>query len=314
MLAILRMPGRSHAGALPPLTRSEAQLRDRLERHVRVLADEIGERHLGRRPALEQAARYIETCLRDLGYEVTRQDYDAGGQTARNLEAELRGRARPSEIIIAGAHYDSVPGCPAANDNGSAVAALIELARSFAGRSQARTLRFVAFANEEPPYFQTELMGSRVYARRCRARAEDVRGMISLETIGCYSDEPGSQHYPFPLGLLYPDRGNFIAFVGNCASRGLVRRAIGSFRRHTPFPSEGIAAPAILPGIGWSDHWSFWREGYRALMVTDTAPFRYAHYHTPQDTPEKLDYDRTARVVAGMARVFEDLVDPVEAS
>ena len=134
--------------------------------------------------------------------------------------------------------------------------------------------------------------------------------MLSLETIGWYSDAPNSQRYPFPLSLFYPSTGDFIGFVANLGSRSLMHRVIGSFRRSVAFPSEGAAAPASIPGIDWSDHWSYWQFGWPALMVTDTAPFRYPHYHTPQDTPDKLDYDRLARVVAGLEGVLRELITP----
>jgi Zn-dependent M28 family amino/carboxypeptidase len=226
------------------------------------------------------------------------------------LEVELIGDSLPREIVVVGAHYDSVLDCPAANDNGTGVAALLSLARRFSGRTADRTLRFVAFVNEEPPYFQTEEMGSWVYAKQCRKQNEAVTAMLSLETIGYYSDQPDTQQYPAPFGLLYPSTGNFVAFVGNIGSGDLVRQAVGSFRQHEPFPSEGGALPEFTPGIGFSDHWSFWQEGYPALMVTDTAPFRYPYYHTPEDTADKVDFERTARVVRGLEKVIVDLASP----
>jgi Zn-dependent M28 family amino/carboxypeptidase len=183
------------------------------------------------------------------------------------------------------------------------VAAVLALARRFAPRKVDRTLRFMAFANEEPPFFRTEDMGSRVYARRCAERGEKVVAMLSLETIGFYDDRPGTQHYPPPFGLLYPSRGNFIGFIGNTASGSLVRRAVAAFRRNEPFPSEGAAMPESISGVGFSDQWSFWREGYPALMVTDTAMYRYPFYHRAQDTPDKVDFDRLARVVRGLEHV-----------
>ena len=212
------------------------------------------------------------------------------------------------QIVVVGGHYDSVAGCPGANDNGTGVAATLALAQAFASRKLSRTLRFVAFVNEEPPYFQTEQMGSLVYARACRARGEKIVAMLSLETIGYYRDEPGSQQYPFPIGFLYPKTGNFIAFVGNTASRRLVKKVTASFRRQVQFPAESGAFPSALPGIGWSDHWAFWQMGYPALMVTDTAPFRYPYYHTPHDTPDKVDYEPFTRTTAGLALVVEELV------
>jgi hypothetical protein len=304
------MPGDSRSGVLSPLSADEILLRDHLERHVTVLAGVIGERNVWRHDALEAAADYIEETLRQLGYAMAMQVYDVNGVVVRNLETEIVGSQWPDEIVLIGAHYDSLRGTPGANDNASGVAALLEIARLLTKINPARTVRFVAFVNEEPPFFYSSEMGSRVYARRARERGDNIVAMFSLETIGYYADTKGSQHYPLPFySLFYPDTGNYIAFVGNLSSRALVRKSLGSFRQHTAFPSEGIAAPGWLGGIHWSDHWSFWREGYPALMVTDTAPFRYPHYHAGSDTPDKIDYPRMARVVAGLARVTVDLVN-----
>ncbi|UCG89094.1 MAG: M20/M25/M40 family metallo-hydrolase [Gemmatimonadota bacterium] len=301
------MPGSSFRGALPPLSHTEREIRDRLAMHVEVLAGKIGERHVWKMQALDAAARYVEQALEESRYRVGSQSYDADGMAVRNLDAERLGRGRRDEIVLVGAHYDSVCGSPGANDNGTGVAAMLELARLFADRSPDRTVRFAAFVNEEPPFCFGRNMGSRVYARRCRKLREKIAAMLSLETIGCYRDDRGSQRYPFPFGLLYPRTGDFIGFVGNLSSRQLVRRCVGAFRRHAEFPSEGTAAPGYLPGIFWSDHWSFWRERYKAVMVTDTAPYRYPQYHTPNDTPDRVDYERTARVVLGLCGVIEEL-------
>lgn len=304
---MLYMPGTNYRGPLAPLSAHEVEIRAAVRRHVEKLAGEIGERHLWRPAALTAAAEYIHDQLAAAGLRVEKQTYRVGRQECDNIEAELPGRRPDAPLLIVGAHYDSVSGCPAANDNASGVAALLVLARELAARPVGRTLRFVAFVNEEPPHSWTPEMGSFVYARRCQARGERIAGMISLETIGYYSDAPGSQSYPFPLNLLYPDRGDFIAFVGNVKSRRLVRESIGAFRRHTRFPSEGVALPALVPDAGRSDHWSFWQHGFPALMVTDTAPFRYPHYHTADDTSDKLDYERLARVVAGLVAMLREL-------
>jgi hypothetical protein len=303
------MPGRSYAGVFQPLRAEEMALRDRLRQHVRILAGEIGERQLWRPASLERAAQYIEATWQAQGYEVTRQPVVAEGKTVYNLETELSGSQRRAEIVVVGGHYDSVPGSPGANDNATGTAAVLELRRLLAARQLARTVRFVAFVNEEFPFFQTDAMGSWVHARRSRARGEQIVAMLSIETIGFYSDVVGSQRYPFPFGLFYPRTGNFIGFVGNIASRALVRRSIAAFRQHTFFPSEGAAAPGWMTGIGWSDHWAFWQEGYPGVMVTDTALFRYAPYHTRQDTPDQINYEHMARVVAGLAQVVTALAD-----
>jgi hypothetical protein len=304
---MIGMPGRSHQGPLPPLTAEETASRERLRGHVQALAVEIGERNVWVPRALARTEIYIESRLRALGYAPARQEFEVERLAVCNIEVERKGTKLPDEIVVIGAHYDSVPGCPAANDNGTGVAGLFELARQFSELKPQRTVRFVAFVNEEPPFFQTEEMGSVVYARRCRQRNEQVVAMISLETMGYYTDEPKSQKYPPPLNLFYPSTGNFIGFVGNFGSRGLVRRCVASFRSHTQFPSEGAALPGLVPGVGWSDHWSFWKAGYDALMVTDTAPFRFPDYHERSDTPDKIDFDRLARVVAGVGRVVREL-------
>ena len=301
------MPDASYSGPFRRLSEQERSLRDRLRAHVVMLAETIGERNVWRRQELEASAEYIDKTLADMGYKVSSQYFEVRSVRVRNIEAELSGTSRKDEIVVVGAHYDSVAGSPGANDNGSGVAALLEIARLLAGTSLPRTVRLVAFVNEEPPFFQTRDMGSRVYAARSRKRGENIRAMYSLETIGCYSDEPRSQHYPPPFSFFYPDRGNFIGFVTNISSRSLLRRSISSFRKYTAFPSEGAAIPGWIIGVSWSDHWSFWKEGYPAVMITDTALFRYLHYHTGEDTPDKLQYDRFARATAGIARMVQEI-------
>jgi Zn-dependent M28 family amino/carboxypeptidase len=303
---MVKVPGASYSGALKPLTGEEQVIAGNLRRHVAAIASR--EHNFLKVAELEAAARYIETALAGSGLTVATQHFLSGPAEVRNIEVEVKGGARASEIVIVGAHYDSVLGAPGANDNGSGVAAVIELARLFAAEKPARTLRLVAFVNEEPPFYHSDAMGSRHYARRSKERGENILAMLSLETIGYYSDLPGSQRYPFPLGLFYPSTGNFIAFVSNLTSRALLHETLASFRRHAGIPSEGVAAPAIIPGVDWSDHWSFWREGWAALMVTDTAPYRYPHYHSAQDTPEKVDYERLARVVTGLHGMLRELV------
>jgi hypothetical protein len=305
---VTSMPGKSYVGFLPPLTDAEVERRERIKNHVSALADRIGERNLNHYDALRSSVEFIETELRSAGLQIEEQEYRISGKSVKNIETEIRGTVKPEEIVIVGAHYDSVMGSPGANDNASGVAALLELAREFKDHGVNRTLRFVAFVNEEPPYFQTEEMGSRVYARRSRQRAENIVAMFSLETIGYYSDAENSQLYPFPFSLFYSSVGNFIGFVGNTSSRTLVRRAIRTFRQNGSFPSQGVAAPGSLTGIGWSDQWSFWKEDYPAIMVTDTAVFRYPYYHRRSDTAEKIDYDRMVRVVSGLSSVILDSV------
>lgn len=301
------MPGSSWSGPLPPLTGEQQLIHDNLRRHVAELAGRIGERNVWRPTAMAAAAAYIRKTLEAAGYAVSLQPFTSRGLTVNNLEAVLPGRVAADESIVAGAHYDSVAGTPGANDNASGVAALLELARMLAGTALPRTVRFIAFANEEAPFFYGDEMGSKRYADRARAQGERIAAMLSLETIGYYTGQPASQRYPFPFSLFYPDTGNFIGFVGDLSSWRLVRRATGAFRASTAFPSEGVAAPRATRGVHWSDHWSFWQAGYPAIMVTDTAFYRYPHYHAATDTPEKLDYNGLARVTGGLAGVIKTL-------
>lgn len=303
----LRMPGKTHSGALDPLDAPAIALRDALERDVRALSHDIGERNVGHPDALARAAAFVERRLSSTGRSPSAQAYRVGAVECKNFELELVGRRNPDDIVIVGAHYDSAPGTPGADDNATGTAALFALAERFARRAPAKTLRFVAFVNEEPPHFQTDDMGSLVYAKRARAHAERVTAMLSLESIGYFSDRDGSQKYPPPLGAFYPSRGDFIGFVGNPRSRELVHRSLEVFRDKARFPSEGAALPAVLPGIGWSDHWAFWQAGYPALMITDTAPFRNPHYHAATDTPDRVDYERLGRVVLGIEHVVNAL-------
>lgn len=307
----LEMPEKSFSGDLPPLTDEEKHLSKELEKLVEMLAGKIGERNLENYEQLEAAAAYLENELENMGWTVKRQSFKVLGKSVRNIEVELEGKKHPDEIVVIGGHYDSVAlhhgTSPGANDNGTGAAAVVSLASRFVDKTPDKTVRFVLFVNEEPPYFQTANMGSRQYAKRCRERKENIIAMLSLETIGYYSDRKGSQKYPAPFNMFYPDTGNFVGFVGNSGSSRLVKQVVSAFRKTTKFPSEGIAAPEWLEGIGWSDQESFWKYGYQGVMVTDTAPFRYPHYHSTQDTPDKVDYDRTARVVQGICRVVSRL-------
>ena len=279
---------------------AETLLASRLAGHVGTLAGAIGERHVGRPRALRAAEAYVHEGLAALAFDVERQAYDVAGVECANLAVTIRGTRDPETIVLAGAHYDTVPGSPGADDNASGVAAILELANMLRDAPPARTLRLVAFVNEEPPFFPFGPMGSRVYARAARGRGENIVAMLSLEMLGFYADAPGSQRYPPLIGRFYPKRADFIAFVSNLRSRHTLRAAVQAFRQGSDMPAESLAAPAIVPGVSWSDQRSFWKEGFRALMVTDTAFYRNPHYHRASDTPDTLDYARMARVVVGL--------------
>ncbi|MEI6516365.1 MAG: M28 family peptidase [bacterium] len=310
----VKMPGKSYAGPLPALTPDQTELRERLRNHVVKLASDIGTRSAATHYRQNLAAAdYIAGVFSNAGFSVTRESFiptapDMAGKPCVNIIVEIKGTSKPDEIVVIGAHYDTAVDTPGANDNASGVAATLELARAFSLKPCPRTLRFIAFANEEPPFFWTIDMGSAVHAVGCRKRQENITAMLSLETIGCYSDAPGSQNYPARiLGKLYPTTGNFIGFIGNTSSGRLVYKAVESFRKNAKFPSEGAALPSMVSGVGWSDHWGFWQQGYSAIEITDTAPFRYPYYHTDADTPDKINFDRYATVVSTLIPVISDL-------
>ncbi len=302
---MVRMPGKSFTGELPELTTSERALAAALERDVRALAA-LGERSIRRPSALAAAAELVAARLESAGHVVERQRYEVRGEPCENLVVRIVGTS--DEVVVVGAHYDSAHGSPGANDNASGVAALLALARAIPpDLAPERTIELVAFTNEEMPHFADGTMGSAAHARRLAERAARVTAMLSLETMGYYDMRDGSQTYPLPLSLVYPAQGDFIAFVGDRGSAALVREVVGAFRRHARIPSEGAALPADTPGVGWSDHRSYWAQGWPALMVTDTAPFRDPSYHRSTDTPERLDYGRLARVVHALTPVVLEL-------
>ncbi|MFB0875397.1 MULTISPECIES: M28 family peptidase [unclassified Sphingobium] len=303
LLWMTAVPGRSYQGTLPRISPAQAATAARLKADITIIARKAhNAAHLRE---METVASHLETGLRLAGYAPRRQPI-AGVPGTFNIDATLDSNSPAAPTLVIDGHYDSYDATPGANDNGSGAASTLELARMLAdlrGTSKLR-LRFVLFANEEPPHFQTDDMGSLVYARSLAATGEKMIGMISLETLGYYSDARGSQQYPFPLSLLYPDTGNFVAFVGTTGARGFVRSTVAAFRQQASFPSVGGSAPAFIQGIDWSDHWAFDKVGVPALMVTDTAPFRYPYYHTQGDTPDRIDYVRLARVVNGLERVL----------
>jgi len=290
-----------------PLNASERAYEDELRRTVTHLAAEIGERNADKKWELADATDWLAGELEAAGYTLRREGHEVDGIAAQNLEVEVRGARAGGEIVVVGAHFDSARGSPGANDNASGVAAVLSLARRFRTATPERTLRFALFVNEEPPYFQTENMGSLLYAKAALKRGDHIVAMLSLESLGIYSDAPGSQHYPKQIEGRFPSVGNFIAVVGNPASKDLVDLVSQGLSARSSIAAQGAALPEDLPGVGWSDHWSFWQVRVPAVMVTDTAQYRDAHYHRPTDTAERLDYGRMARVVAGLESVIAEL-------
>lgn len=288
--------------AVGSLSGAERELAVGLRRDVEVLATDIGPRGTFAPDRYRLAEEFLTASLQNMGYAVSRLESPAIEGVSWNLEVTIPGVSKPREILVVGAHYDSMVNCPAANDNGSGVAATLAMARAFSGRKLQRTLRFVLFANEEPPHFNVNAMGSQHYAKTCRMRGDNIVGMVCMETIGCYSNAPKSQTWPaLPGGvrLPLPTTGDFIAFVGPTHAAPLIRQSCRAFRRQSAFPLLGAAVPSVIQQVNWSDHRGFNEVGFQGFMVTDTAPLRYAHYHKVTDTPEKLDYESMARVVRG---------------
>jgi Zn-dependent M28 family amino/carboxypeptidase len=284
------------------MSRAAAAVEDRIREHVVALAGTIGERNIFRPKALAAARDYIEAVLTQQGYRVERQTYEVHGIGCANLEATLTGRTKRERVLLLGAHYDSVAGSPGADDNASGVAALLEIAALFAGTTPSLTVRFVAFVNEEPPFFMTQRQGSAIYAKAARKRGDDIRLMVSLEMLGCYFDTPGSQHYPPLLRWFYPDRGNFLALISDFGSLPAARHMARVFRAHSDFPLEYAGLFRWFPGVAWSDHLSFWRQGYPAVMATDTVFHRYSCYHTAGDTLDKVNMPKLAEATVALYR------------
>lgn len=303
------MPGSSFDGPLPPIAEIEKQVSKNLKRHIEALATGIGERNYLKPDKLNAAAKYLVDDLTKDGFQPERFTFECQKQKFDDVIVELPGTGKPKEIVVVGAHYDSAYTSPGANDDGSGVAAAMELARMFRNIDHQRTLRFVLFATHEHVFHQLNGVGSYEYAKLCRSKNDQIKAMISLETIGYYTDKPDSQFYPLCMQLNYPDKGNFIAFVSNFRNRDLVRSSIESFRRTTNFPSQGLAAPDMVLPVTLSDHAMFWRFNYPGMMVTDSAFCRYPQYHSSGDKADIIDYDRTARVVVGLSKVIGEMVN-----
>jgi len=283
---------------------SEKALHD----HVHALSVVIGSRSIQEYGKIQEAELYIRTFLEKQGIFLALQGYDHEGKRFNNIIVTLEGTSHREESVIIGAHYDSVYGTPGADDNASAVAVLLELCHTLKDYRPQRTLKMIFFVLEEPPSFMTPAMGSFVYAQQARDRGENIHGMISLEMVGYFNEAEGSQAFPVPgLQWIFPDRGNFIGVVGNVHSRELTLAVAESLKAGSTLPVEHLVALPFIPGIGLSDHGSFWKMGFRAVMVTDTAFYRNPNYHSSKDTIETLRFDKMSQLVGGMVHVVEYL-------
>jgi Zn-dependent M28 family amino/carboxypeptidase len=269
-----------------------------LREHVRALITKFEPRDFEQPENLDRAAAFVADAFRPTGAKVSEQTYRVGDRTYRNVIAEL-GPDTPERIVV-GAHYDTAGDQPGADDNASGVAGLLELARLLAASPPPLKVELVAYTLEEPPSFGTEQMGSAVHARALAERGAKVRLMISIEMIGAFSDQPGSQHYPAIVGWFYPSKANFIAVVGKWGQGATVRDVEVGLRAGSSVPVETLTAPRFVTGVDFSDHRNYWDHGYRAVMVTDTSFYRNERYHTPDDRADTLDYDRMADVVKGI--------------
>ncbi len=288
------------------------QTQQRLQDHLHALTVNIGERSVRVPENLEKTAAYITSFYQDIGVAVESRAYSYAELPLDNIVAEIAFRADPKHRFLIGAHYDSVSGTVGADDNASAVAVQLEVARYLAEQKGTNTLdlavKFVSFALEEPPVYGTPHMGSRVYAKMARTQKEKIDGMICLEMVGYACHEPGCQDYPFPLMFMdYPKQGNFIGIVNNFKSRGFARGLVEQFQKNQRLPVVKLTVPFngwIIPAVRLSDHASFWDQGFKAVMLTDSAFFRNPDYHTAADTMDKLDFEFMAEVVESLVIFF----------
>lgn len=281
-----------------------------LKSHVKHLSEDIGTRTYQETEKLNKAADYIEEKFRSYRCNVKRQSFKAENKTYYNIEAEVKGTSEGKGIIVIGAHYDTAWGTPGADDNASGVAGLLELSRLTSEKPLPLTVRFVAFALEEPPFFRTRNMGSYVYAEGLKNEGANVKGMVALEMLGYFCDKKGCQYYPLPFfRWFYPDRGNFLAFVGNIRSRQFTLKMKKAFQKSSSLPVESLNTISLVPGVDLSDHLSFWRFGYPAFMITDTAFYRNPHYHGYGDRADTLDYKRMAEFVKGLYNALEVVME-----
>ena len=296
--------------AKPKANDEDIFLSQRLKHHVLSLSDYIGERNIfAKYDNLDKAAEYIIKTFRDYGYPVQIQDYIAYNKISKNIIATKPGKDNQKDILVIGAHYDSVLGSPGADDNASGMAVLLEMAKSLKESQTKQTIKFIAFVNEEPPFFKSKDMGSLNYINECLKNKEQIKEAVILESVGFYSSQLYSQKYPPLFGFFYPARANFIALVSNFKSRHLLKTLKRQFIKNSTLNLETISTFDFVPGVDFSDNWSFWQKGIPAIMVTDTAFYRNPYYHTANDTAEKLDYDFMTVLTKDLGASILDLVN-----
>lgn len=302
-----RSPGTLHASSDTPLSAAQEQLKVELVRDVRTLATEIGPRNAAYAPVQAyQTERWLLGQIAEAGLEASRIDVKMGEARIANIEVSFPGNEKADEIIVIGAHYDTVHGSPGANDNASGVSLLLAAARRLGAAELGRTVRIVFFPNEEYPFSTGIQMGSKVYAKHCRAREDNIVLMIGVDSVGYFSNKPGSQRYPI-LALNLPRTANFITFGGNMENAPLVDAVVSVFQGQSDFPSIGAASDS--PHASRGDHAAFWWSGYPAIAMSDTSEYRDPHYHTPTDRAENLNYEEMARLAEGFIATIVELAD-----
>lgn len=280
----------------------------KLKNYVEKLSGDLVPRDAAHPENMDRVADYILKKLEPFAKTTENQPYSVDGMTVRNVRAFF-GSDTDMRIVV-GAHYDVAGPYPGADDNASGVAGLLELARLLTDENLSKKVELVSYPLEEPPYFYTKKMGSYIHAKSLKDQDVKVRTMIALEMIGYFRDDEGSQSYPlFLLRPFYPSVGNYIAVVGKLFQGDLVQKIKNAMRNASPLPVESINAPSLVPGIAFSDHLNYWRNGFPAVMITDTAMYRNPNYHTASDTADTLDYDRMAQVVDGVKEAVIRLAD-----
>jgi Zn-dependent M28 family amino/carboxypeptidase len=283
-------------------------LKTNLRNIIAFLSHDIGSRSYVEHAKLERSAAFIEEQFKKYGCKSQKQPFRVEGHTYYNIFTEIHGTGSSDEILVIGAHYDTVSGTPGADDNASGVAGMLELSRLIQDNPIANTACLVAFCLEEPPFFRSRNMGSYVFAKSLKKYNRKVMGMISLEMIGYFRSGSGSQYYPLPFfRFFYPKTGDYIAFVGNLSSRAFTKRFEAIFKKVSSLHCESLNTTSLVVGIDFSDHRSFWHFNYPAFMITDTAFYRNPNYHGPGDTGDTLDYEKITELVLGMYKTLSSI-------
>ena len=301
------MPGQSPPTATTPLTPEESEISESLKKGCEELAHLIGQRNSVRMQGLDKAREYLGRRLTRANFRPKETAFSSRGEQATNLEVELEGTTAKDQILVLGAHYDTASYSPGADDNASGVAMLLEIARLLAVRSHDRTIQIVFFDRGSGRYAGTDDSGSYAWAAEAKKQNKKIAAMISLDSVGMYLDEDGSQSGPFPLSVCYPGQGNFLLFASDFSSRQLVQACVQNFRTQGGQPCEGLTLPGFIPWLSHSDHYAFGQNEWPSLVVTDTGPYRNTEHGLMTDTYDRLNYDRMARVTVRLVKLFERL-------